>query len=177
MSRASWRIPAVLVVMTGCGRGHPAVTASWTGADTGALVASAVATWCPGQRLLEITAIRGDSGLSLVAYPAASWSAGIFPLFDPLTDSTRRPSAAMAVRWVTLDQVVGYRSVGGVARLARVNGTVSGTVSGRMLRSGSVSNTLAVELHFPAVPLDSAVGSCPPDSGHVAPPPGAAGVP
>jgi hypothetical protein len=170
-------LAAVLVLVAACERARPAVVATWTGADTGRLAAPAVAHWCPDRRLLEITAVQGDSGVALVAYPNANWGSGTFPLFDPLTDTVRRPSAAVAIRWPMLDQIVGYRSVDGLARLTRTQGRISGTVQARLLRSGSSVDTLSVELQLPLLTLDSSVAGCPPDSGSVSRGPRTPGIP
>lgn len=167
----------MLVLVAACERAHPAVITTWTGADTGRLVAPAVAHWCPERRLLEITAVQGDSGVALVAYPNANWGSGTFPLFDPLTDSVRRPSAALAVRWPMLDLIVGYRSVGGLARLTRSPGRIAGTVEARLLRSGSSVDTLSVKIQLPPLTLDSSAAGCPPDSGGVSRGPGPSGIP
>ena len=177
MIRPAGRMAALLVLVAACERARPAVTVTWTGADTGRLVAPAVAHWCPDRRLLEITAVQGDSGVALVAYPAANWSSGTFPLFDPLTDSVRRPSAAVAVRWPVLDLIVGYRSIDGLAHLARSRGRISGSVVARLLRSGSSVDTLTVELRLPPLTIDSSAAGCPPDSGRVSRGPDSPGIP
>jgi hypothetical protein len=170
-------IPAAVLLAAGCGPARPALTAIWAGADTGRLVAPAVARWCPAQRLLEISAVHGDSGVAIVAYPGPNGFAGTLPLFDPLKDSTRRPSAAVAARMVALDMVIGYRSVDGVAHLAREGGSISGSIQGRLIPTGRSRDTLSVSIDVPELALDSSAGSCPPDSDRVSRPAGSPGVP
>ncbi len=176
--RSALRSPwAILFLATGCGHDQPALTARWSGADSGRLVAPAVATWCQERRLLEISAVADDSGLAVVAYPGPNGMVGTFPLFDPLTDSTRRPGAAVAARWPKVDLVLGYRSIDGVAHLAAGEGTISGSIQGRLLRAGSTAETLSMDIQFPAVHIDSSAGTCPPDSASAARPPGSSGIP
>ncbi len=159
----------LLLLASGCGHDTPALTATWSGADSGRLVVPAVATWCRERRLLEISAVKDDSGLALIVYPGPHGTAGTFPLFDPLTDSTRRPSAAVAARWPKVDVVLGYRSIDGVAHLAGAPGTISGSVQARLLRSGSTgAESLSMRIEFPALPIDTSTGSCPPDTGRAA---------
>ena len=177
MKRAACGLLAILAPAIGCKPAQPALTASWSGSDSGRLVAPAVATWCQERRLLEISAVADDSGLAVIAYPGPNGMLGTFPLFDPLTDSTRRPSAAVAVRWPKVDMVLGYRSIDGVAHLTGGAGTISGSIQGRLLLAGSSAETLSMDIQFPALLIDSSVTGCPPDSAGPARPPGSSGIP
>jgi len=177
VTRVSRAIAVAALLAAACGPARPSLTAVWAGADTGRLVAPAVARWCPARRLLEISAVHGDSGLAIVAYPGPNGFAGTFPLYDPLRDSTRRPSAAVATRWTRLDVVVGFRSIAGVAHLTRADGAVSGSVQAQLLPTVAGGETLSVSIDVPALALDSSPGSCPPDSDRVSRPAGSPGVP
>jgi len=174
LPRSLW---IALILATGCSHERPALIARWAGADSGRLVAPVVATWCQERRLLEITAVADDSGLGLVVYPGPNGLVGTIPLFDPLTDSIRRPSAAVAVRWPKVDMILGYRSIDGVAHLTGGAGTISGSIQGRLLLAGSAADTLSMDIQILALPVDSSAGSCPPDSAGTARPPGSPGVP
>ncbi|HVK01367.1 MAG TPA: hypothetical protein VM365_10885, partial [Gemmatimonadales bacterium] len=65
-----------VVLATACSRERPAdspgatLEARWVGSDSGKIVAPAVAEWCDSLRLLEVSAVHGDTGIALVLYPA-----------------------------------------------------------------------------------------------------------
>ena len=101
----------------------------WTGPDTVALSATAVAQWCSSLHLLEIRATAGDTGIALVLYPSDTIDAGVYPVRRPdVADTTRPPSAAVAVRWFSQTTVMGYQGDTGRVIVER---TADGSLAGR----------------------------------------------
>ncbi|HKT58509.1 MAG TPA: hypothetical protein VJQ46_00570 [Gemmatimonadales bacterium] len=101
----------------------------WTGPDTSAFSAHAVAEWCPSLHLLEIRAIAGDSGIAIALYPADSIEAGVYPVRRPdVADTTGAPSAAVGLRWFSRTVIMGYQGDSGRVVVERDPG---GSLAGR----------------------------------------------
>ena len=50
----------------------PRLELQWTGADTGRITSPATAEWCGVLRVLQIDAVRGDTGIAIALYPRDS---------------------------------------------------------------------------------------------------------
>jgi hypothetical protein len=117
--------------------GH--LQAEWSGADTGDMSGSATAEWCDQQRLLEIRAIRGDTGLALAVYPGVILSADSYPVVAPSGSDSTVPSARVALRWFGATAVNGFQGDSGAVVVDRTDsGRVSGTLEAR---ASSVTNS------------------------------------
>lgn len=101
----------------------------WTGPDTASFSSRAVAEWCASLHLLEIRAIAGDTGAGIVLYPADTIGPGVYPVQRPEgPDSTRPPSAAVALRWFSKTTIMGYQGDSGRVTVER---TPDGSLAGR----------------------------------------------
>ena len=147
------------------GRGKGGLQAVWTGSDRGRLAAKATAVWCRDARLAQVTAMQGDTGISLLIHPADSLAPGRYPVVDPANARTSAPAAALALRLLGTTAVVGYRSESGTVTVERVAG---GRVWGRFESQAKVATALAgtVKLNgrFAAVPVITGGSACPTDS-------------
>ena len=54
---------------------------AWTGSFAGRFSAPAEARWCPGDTLVEITAVRHDTAVGLTIAPADTVRAGAYPVY------------------------------------------------------------------------------------------------
>ena len=98
----------------------------WTGSDTGRLVGVLRVEWCDSLGMLEIRGIRGDSGIAVAVYPEDSVRSDSFPVVAPELAVSRRPSAAVALRWFAETAVKGFQGRSGYVVLERERGEVSG---------------------------------------------------
>ena len=106
----------------------------WSGPDTTAFSAHAVAEWCASLHLLEIRAISGDTGTGIVLYPTDTVGAGVYPVRRPeRADSAQRPSAALALRWFSKTTIMGYQGDTGRVTVER---TPDGSLAGRFAIGG-----------------------------------------
>ena len=120
--------------------GH--LDAGWIGADTGQISAPAVAEWCDEQRLLQIRAIRGDTGLALAVYPGPVLSPDTYRVRLAVGADSVVPSARVALRWLGPTAINGFQGDSGVVVLERTDsGQLSGSVKAR---ARSVSNSQRV---------------------------------
>jgi hypothetical protein len=79
--------------------------------------------------LLEIRAIRGDTGLAVVLYPVDTIVSDSYPVVEPLRADTTRPSARVALRLFARTAIKGYQGDSGSVLLKRSS---SGQLSGRL---------------------------------------------
>lgn len=136
------------------------VAVEWAGVVRGKLVAVAAGTWCQADSLLEISAIRGDSGFGIALIEPDSVRPGQHPVVAPSVPVPWRPMALAALRWVTDTAVKGFEAnSGNVVITAVVNREVSGTINVR-LKQTDTNDTVRLTGRFTKVPWTSAVGSC-----------------
>jgi hypothetical protein len=131
MSRGRW---VLIGLALGCARGdspraepEARLEVSWTGSDTGRLAGAAVAEWCDTLRMLEIRAVRGDSGAAIALFPTDRVRPDSYPVRPPAQADSTRPAAAVALRWFAETAVKGFRSdSGGVVVEPAPGGRLSG---------------------------------------------------
>jgi hypothetical protein len=126
--------------------------ARWAGSDSGKLNAKARATWCVPGRLLEVMGVDSDAGLGLAIYPSDSLTDGEYPVTVPGVDSTKRPRAAVGIRWFTETQIKGYQGDSGGIKLTRSAKRLDGTLEAK-LHAASTPETIRVTASFRGVPL------------------------
>lgn len=138
-----WVTVGALAVAAGCSNAEqgPRLAVSWTGTDTGKLVAPMSVQWCPGPARLEVMAIREDLGFGLSVYPVEALESGEYPAFDPGVDTIRRPAASGAARWFTEQEILGFQSDSGQVEVTRTGDRVSFRF-GLRLRSLSGKDTV-----------------------------------
>jgi hypothetical protein len=141
----------VLVGLPGCNRnpasraGAGQIDVRWTGSERGRLAGRATAEWCPILRLLEIRAIRGDTGIALAIYPADTITPGQYRIMDPAKAESLPPAAGIALRWATQIAVKGFQGESGSVAVDR---SPSGELSGRITATArSVTDTQRVTLN------------------------------
>ena len=155
-----------LAVVTACSRGEPeehrggSLEVQWVGADTGKLAAPAVAEWCDSLRMLELRAMRGDTGIALVLYPADTLTPGEYPVVSPDRGDSTRPSAAVALRWFAETTIRGFRGDSGSVTVAAAGpGVGSGRFTAR-LRSATEGSRLSVAGSFQRLTVTPAPADC-----------------
>lgn len=135
------------------------LSVSWTGRYTGRFAAPAAAGWCPADTMLQLEAIRGDTGVSLALFDADTVALGQHPVLAPEVRATWRPLGAAALRWFNGTEVLGFTGVGGVVSVTRTDSGATGTIDVR-LRAPNQMDTLHLTGTFTSVPIGPAVGSC-----------------
>lgn len=108
------------------------LVARWTGPDSGQVSTPATAEWCSQRRLLEIRAVHGDTGFSMVLYPLDTVDADTYRVVLPEGADSLAPSAAVALRLFSPTTIKGYQGDSGNVVLERSgSGELSGTVEAR----------------------------------------------
>jgi len=143
----------------GPGTGEAAV--EWRGGDRGRLTAAAAADHCPETGVVEILAIRGDTGFGLAMFlkDSAVIAPGDYQVFHGATPAASRPGATVGLRWFTGIDLAAFESNSGTVTVSTVNGGLSGTLTVRM-QGVSSSDTLAVTGRMNGVPVRQAGPGC-----------------
>ena len=134
---------------------------SWTGADTGRLVAPATAEWCATGRYVRVEALHGDTGVAVAVFPADTAWSGHYTLSLAHADSVR-PSAVVALRWLDAMALAGFRSDSGSVTLHREpKGGLSGELraDGRLV--GARPRDLRIVGRFRGLIIRPAPRECP----------------
>ncbi len=139
---------------------------TWTGSDTGKLSGPAVAEWCDSLDLLELRAIRGDTGIALLLYPSDSAAtrdsvpAGEYPVVPPQRAATSRPAAAIAMRWFAETSIRGFRGEGGSVVLESTGRAPSAGRFSAELLSATEGSRLTIAGSFKGLTVDTAPAAC-----------------
>ena len=94
----------------------------------------ATAEWCDSLRLLQIQALRGDTGVVIALYPVQRFQAGRFRVAPPAKADSTPPAAAVALRWFADTSIRGFQGD-------------SGTVVVDQTRPGVFAGTFDAEAH------------------------------
>jgi hypothetical protein len=120
------------------------IEVSWKGSSSGSWSAPAAAEWCGYRQVLQIRAVRQDTGVALALYPGQAVRPGTFPVAEPARAESLPPAAGVAVRWLAKNQVQGYQGDSGQVKLERSgSGRYSGDFAARVR---SVVDTQRVSL-------------------------------
>lgn len=154
---------------TSAGEGPGAVSVSWVGRDTGSFVATARGSWCPADSMLQVTAVRGDTGLGFALFAGDTVAPGQHPVVSPEVGVEWRPQARAALRWFymrpaggpggTTTDVRGWEATSGVVSVTATDSGPSGTLDLHLRALGGF-DTLRLTGSFTAVPVAEAVGAC-----------------
>lgn len=106
----------------------PFLEAEWSGEDTVRVSGPATAEWCDSLRLLQIQALRGDTGVAIALYPVKLFEAGRFPVAPPAKADSAPPAAAVALRWFAETSIRGFQGDSGAVVVEQTRpGVYAGT--------------------------------------------------
>ncbi|MEZ4457068.1 MAG: hypothetical protein R2882_11050 [Gemmatimonadales bacterium] len=155
-----------VLLLSSCGKpAEPAepvgrLSVEWAGSATGSFAAPAQASWCARDSLLEVLAIRGDTGIAMSVLVTDSIQPARHPVLSPAIKVDWRPLALVAVRWASDTALKGFEATSGnLSLLESPAGTVAGTVEVTMKRN-EAADTLRLTGNFDGVPVTPAVGQC-----------------
>jgi len=126
----------------------------------GGFIASARASWCSQDSLLEILAVRGDSGFGFALAVADSVRPVQHPAFPPSALVATRPLALAALRWVSDTAVRGFEVSAGNITVTEVTASgVSGTIDLQLKRI-EAADTIRLTGKFTRIGIAAAEGAC-----------------
>jgi hypothetical protein len=146
-------LAATLVVVAACtsvGR-RGTLTARWVGAtDTAMITMPATATWCPLPTRYDIRALAGDTALGISVYPVDTTAlSGRYPVLVPGAPIQIRPTAAVALRWMSKVEVMGWwGDSGSVTFASSALGGLSGSGQAWLVSNLGPDSVTPVEFSF-----------------------------
>jgi hypothetical protein len=144
------------------GRTGGQLVAEWKD-STGRMVhftAPAAAHWCARDTLLEILAVRNDSGIGIALFARDSLRAEAYPVFLSGMFAPWRPQATAAVRLLTANSLKGFESASGQVIVTEAGARrLSGTLDLRTKLAGA-SDSLHLTGRFDQLSVLPAPGFC-----------------
>lgn len=147
---------ATVALVAACG-GTPrpgTLTARWGVKDTAEVTAPATARWCVGPGRIDLRARVGDTAFGVALYPtdSAVVSAG-YPVRLPGSPVTFRPSAGVAVRWLSKASIEGWWGDSGSIEVTGGWPRIAGRGEARLVTSRDPDSALPLAFSFRGVPL------------------------
>ena len=132
----------------------------WKGVVARSFAAPAEATWCARDSLLEILAVRADTGVGLVLVVQDSLRPGQHPVVSAALKVTWRPVALASIRWVNDSGVRGFEGNAGSVTVTEAGPAgVAGTLDVR-LKHLDTSDTVRMTGRFHAAAITPADSIC-----------------
>ena len=154
-----------VLLLIGC-RQEPApgpgdLLAEWTGHTAGSFQARLSATHCPTTGIVELLAVRGDTGIGGAVFlrDSTTVSAGDYPIFLAATYPEPRPGALAALRWFNVTAITAYEGLRGRIRLEPRDSTLAGSFD-VIVQGLEHPDTLKLTGRFSGVPLVRADTAC-----------------
>ena len=137
------------------------VLAEWQGTHGGRFIAPMLVTHCPESGVVELIAVRGDTGVGFALYPVDSSRiiTGDYQVFPPGTVVPPRPAAGAALRWYTGVDLAPFEGTSGAVHATVADSLLSGNFEVRM-EQPSGTDTLTVTGRFVALPIQRMVPGC-----------------
>jgi len=153
------------VLLTGCQRAPKALPGDidviWRGDAPGRFIAPLTATHCAESGLVELLAIRGDTGVGLALFlkDSALIEAVEYPVVPGSLLDEPRPGANAGVRWFATTAIAAFEGVAGKVSLALNGGLLSGSLDVKF-QSLDKPDTLRMTGAFSRVPVTPADSGC-----------------
>lgn len=153
----------VCLALAACGGSDSTAELSieWEGEVTGRFSAPGQAVLCAQTGLVEMEAIRGDTGVAAVLFLSDSSrvAATDYPVFLAASYPEPRPGALAGLRWFDNVQVVAWEGLRGTIEVRPADSTLAGTFSVTMQQVNH-PDTVLVTGRFSGIPLIRADSSC-----------------
>jgi hypothetical protein len=154
-----------LILLASCARGPEVrpgdLDVVWRGAERGRFIAPLEAKHCAESGIVELLAIRGDSGFGAALF--LKDSAIVEPTAYPVVPGSQieepRPGASAALRWFAGTSISAFEGVTGAVTLSLTGRVLSGTVDVKY-QALDRPDTLRLTGTFSQVPVTMADSGC-----------------
>jgi len=159
------RIVILLLLVTACGprdRARPGeLDAVWRGEESGRFIAPLSAIHCAETGIVELLAIRGDTGVgaALFLQDSARVDPVEFQVVPGSLYNEPRPGATAGIRWFATTTISAFEGVAGMIRLELTGEALTGSMDVKF-QSVDRPDTLRMAGTFDRVPLVRADSGC-----------------
>lgn len=156
-------IHCICLVLAACaGSGSAAdLSVEWDGEVPGRFSAPGKAVFCAQTGLVELEALRGDTGVAAVLFLSDSGKveAADYPVFLAASYPEPRPGALAGLRWFDNVQIVAWEGLRGTIEVTPADSTLAGTFS-VMMQQVNRPDTVLMTGRFSGIPLIRGDSSC-----------------
>ena len=136
------------------------VDVTWAGAVTGKFTAPGDASWCGTDSLLEVMAVRHDTGVAFTVLVQDVIRTAQYPVISATVQANWRPLGYAALRVATDTSLRGYEATSGVIHVTTlVDSAISGTLDLRLKRTDG-PDTAKLRGTFTKLRIARARGQC-----------------
>ena len=127
----------LLLLLVACDRplkaGPGDLDAAWRGTESGRFIAPLVATHCAESGLVELIALRGDTGIGVALFlkDSAKIDPVIYPVLPGSLLEEPRPGATVGARWFETTTIAAFEGVAGKVQLEAAGGFLAGTIDAK----------------------------------------------
>lgn len=159
------RLVVLLILLSACSRGASArpgeIDVVWRGEERGRFIAPLSAIHCPESGVVELLAIRGDTGVGAALF--LEDSAKVDPVSFQVVPGGQfvepRPGATAGIRWFATTTISAFEGVAGIIRLEVTGVALKGTMDVKF-QSLDGPDTLRMAGTFDRVSLVRADSGC-----------------
>jgi len=161
--RSALAAVGVVLLLAGCDFGPGPMRVVWQHDTISAEFSLPVhSVWCRDQGWLEVVGTRSDTGVALAIFPSDTTITGRYPIVLPLERAdSMRPSAVMAVRWFSQEELLSFEGVEGEVVVERTVEGLTGRFHAR-LRAPVGIDSLRLEGEFRRTPVTRGGIECQP---------------
>jgi hypothetical protein len=154
-----------LLLLSACNRQPKArpgdLDVVWRGEDRGRFIAPLIATHCAESGLVELLAVRGDTGVGAALFlkDSALVEPGDYPVVPGSQLEEPRPGASAGIRWFATTSISAFEALTGTVHVEMTGGELKGAIDMK-LQSLDSPDTLRMTGSFDLVPLTRADSGC-----------------
>lgn len=143
------------------GPGPSELYLEWRGVERGTFTAPLTARHCVETGLMELIAVRGDTGFGAAVYlaEAGTVAPGDYPVAPASSLTEPVPGAAAALRWLDAVSIVAFEGVSGTITLTGDTTALGGTLDIRM-QSVERADSVRLTGRFDRLAVDRADTGC-----------------
>jgi len=135
--------------------------ATWYGDERGQFIAPLKVTHCAESGLVELLAIRGDTGIGIALFlrDSSRIDTTSYPVLPGSLLNEPRPGATVGARWFATTAISAYEGVAGTVKIQSAGSALKGTIDAKF-QGLDKPDTFRLRASFVQVPVVRADSGC-----------------